>query len=95
MPEYFRERFFGNCRSLKSAKLRNASLESAELRGANLESADLHGARLVGADLSDADLVGANFKNIQWDEFTKWQGIQGWDQVKNIPPALKQKLRLQ
>ncbi len=165
MPEYLRERIFGNCRSLDSANLEKANLDSANLSGADLSSvnlsgadlslANLSGARLVdanlsgarlngvnlsgarldsanlsGADLSLANLSGVrlngvnfsgarlfvanlknaqlgcplsfentkpectNLENIKWGESTKWQGIEGWDEVQNIPPALKQQLGL-
>jgi hypothetical protein len=195
---YFRERFFGNCRSLENAKLEKANLNSANLSaamldnsnlsGANLDRASLSGAMLFGANLSRANLNSANLsgamldnsnlsrailfganlsgaildntnlsgarlfranlsgaildyanlseasldnanlsgaslfganlenakfgctedegenqqkirkcpnlKDIKWDEYTNWQGIQGWENVQNIPPALKQQLGL-
>jgi hypothetical protein len=169
IPVYFRERVFGNCRSLDSAKLDHASLDNVDLRGgslnnANLDNAnfshsDLRGAGLGGAnlhgasldqsklsrailiranlgdaililsDMSDvhldvANMSGAmlgyanlsnatfgcseykddkgnlrddecsNLKNIRWNEKTNWQGVQGWETVENIPPALKQQLGL-
>jgi Caspase domain/Pentapeptide repeats (8 copies) len=207
-PVYFRERVFGNCRSLKNAKLENADLNganlsgvylhSANLSGANLQIAnlsrayldranlsgarlssadldlsrlyktnlsgsdlsgvglartrlhysnfsrvklydtDLRGADLKGSNLSGADFYGAraskanfngsnlsgarlngahledarfacfddrsaenkrvrqcpNMQDIKWDKNTNWQGIQGWETVENIPPALKQQLGL-
>lgn len=127
VPAYLRERVFGNCRSLESAKLekadlRDANLSSAILRDANLSGARLSGAKLSGAELSSTNLSGAelrganlekvrftcveyidngkeirecsNLKDIAWSEITRWQGIKGWDQVENIPPALKQQLGL-
>jgi Caspase domain/Pentapeptide repeats (8 copies) len=60
IPEYFRERFFGYCRSLKSAGLEKASLSGENLSGANLSGANLSGADLNRANLSNADLNGAN-----------------------------------
>ncbi len=138
VPVYFRERVFGNCQSLQSAKLEKAYLLNANLSGANLSGANLSGADLLnganlsgagllnanlsGAYLSDANLSGAdlndanlknvkfgcfklimnrnqirkcsNLKDIKWNKDTRWQGIQGWDQVENIPPTLKQQLEL-
>ncbi len=188
---YFRERIFGNCRSLGNAKLDNANLYFANLRrvdlqgadlsraelshanlsGANLMSANLSnaalwGANLSGVDLGETSLSGAilirvnlsgatladtnlsdarlgeanlsratlaltnlsradlgranlqevrfkctkylsisekgkelrrlcsNLKDIKWDKYTNWQGIQGWETVENIPPALQQQLGL-
>jgi uncharacterized protein YjbI with pentapeptide repeats len=197
---YFRERVFGNCRSLAKAKLEGASLDFVNLSGAdlfmanlkgadlqysnwsgaflnsaNLSGASLHylnlsgasldsinlsGARIThsnwrgaklsranlsgtvihydvnlsGVDLSEANLSGASLlhainlsgawlynanlknvkfecsngrnekgeeirhcpdlKHVKWDKETNWQGIQGWENVENIPPALKQQLGL-
>ncbi|KAM3094613.1 pentapeptide repeat-containing protein [Phormidesmis sp. 146-12] len=60
VPQYFRERVFGNCRSLNNATLANASLTGENLSGAYLIGANLSGAYLIGANLSDANLSGAN-----------------------------------
>jgi hypothetical protein len=174
--EYFRERIFGNCRSLQNANLakahlvganlidtdfrsanlsganlgatlnvtfidgylgsvnlsgadlKDANLSGADLKGANLSGADLKGANLSGADLDSANLSGAdldsanlsgadlrsanlerakfncyeninrrkcpNLKDIKWHNGTNWLGIQGWENVDNILPALKQQLNL-
>jgi uncharacterized protein YjbI with pentapeptide repeats/energy-coupling factor transporter ATP-binding protein EcfA2 len=188
IPDYIRERAFGNCRSLSSANLKDADLSGANLSGANLSGANLSGALLIGANLSGALLIGANLsganlsnanlsganlryanlsgaaliganlsganliganlsgalliganlsgadlrnanlsgadlryaalqnvkfgcvdligenkqttdrcsnlKDIQWNQDTQWQGIQGWETVQNIPPALQQQLNL-
>jgi hypothetical protein len=63
MPEYFRERIFGNCRSLDKADLEKADLTSVNLSGASLGSANLSGANLGGANLSSARLGGANLSS--------------------------------
>jgi uncharacterized protein YjbI with pentapeptide repeats len=65
MPAYFRERIFGNCRSLtlanlEKARLVSADLSNASLGGANLSGASLDGANLSGASLNDANLNGAS-----------------------------------
>jgi uncharacterized protein YjbI with pentapeptide repeats len=72
MSQYFRERVFGNCRSLQSVDLRDANLREANLNGANLNDANLSGAKLslanlngayLGAKLSGADLSSANLSS--------------------------------
>jgi hypothetical protein len=35
-----------------------------------------------------------NLKDVQWNAQTNWQDIKGWETVENIPPALKQQLKL-
>jgi uncharacterized protein YjbI with pentapeptide repeats len=60
LPTYFRDRIFGNCRSLQSVDLSGAKLNSANLSGAYLVSANLSGADLSGAKLSGANLMAAN-----------------------------------
>ncbi|MBE9030659.1 pentapeptide repeat-containing protein [filamentous cyanobacterium LEGE 11480] len=60
IPAYLRERIFGNCRSLRNAKLEKADLWGANLSGADLWGANLSGADLWGANLSGADLLSAN-----------------------------------
>ena len=67
-PVYFRERFFGNCRSLESAKLNNANLRNINLSNTNLYRANLSNTRFYGTNLSgnkfmSADLSGADFNN--------------------------------
>lgn len=57
---YFKERMWGNCRSLESAKLVNAPLRYANLSGAYFYNADLRGAGFSGTDLSNANLEHAN-----------------------------------
>lgn len=57
---YFKERLFGNCRSLNSVSLVNVNLSDANLRGANLTGANLSGTNLSGANLSSANLSSAN-----------------------------------
>jgi uncharacterized protein YjbI with pentapeptide repeats len=200
VPDYLRARIFGNCRSLRNAKLDKAALEYANLSGVNLADADLHQASLAlanlsgavlnnanlnkatlgGADLNEAKLVGvdlnraelggtnlnkatlnganlssarlhdvnlnsvnlsganlsgailynvnltgavldranlgnskfsctegrstkneyqiirlcSNLKDIKWSKETNWQAIQGWENIEDIPPALKQQLGL-
>jgi Pentapeptide repeats (8 copies) len=60
MPAYFRERIFGNCRSLAFEKLEKVFLVDENLSGAYLSRAILSGADLSGADLSSAYLLFAN-----------------------------------
>ncbi|NJM46862.1 MAG: hypothetical protein HC860_12490, partial [Alkalinema sp. RU_4_3] len=59
-PVYFRERVFGNCRSLENAKLEKASLYFANLGGASFYRANLSGTNLDWANLSGASLNRAN-----------------------------------
>jgi hypothetical protein len=73
MFPYFRERVFGNCRSLNRSNLSNAQLNSENLSGAQLYRADLSNAQLnsvilIGAhldnvNLSTADLYKANLSD--------------------------------
>jgi Caspase domain/Pentapeptide repeats (8 copies) len=73
MSRYFRERLFGNCRSLNSAKLNGAQLNTenlsaaplynANLRNAQLNSVILIGTHLDNADLSNADLYSSNLSD--------------------------------
>ncbi len=73
LPNYFSERFFGNCRTLTYAPLSeaklifanliNASLRSANLIFANLINASLRSANLINASLRSANLSGANLIN--------------------------------
>lgn len=58
--QYFRERSFGNCRSLDNLDLKDASLFNANLSGASLDFANLSGANLDRLDLSGASLDFAN-----------------------------------
>jgi hypothetical protein len=93
---------------LSNANLSGADLSDANLSGADLSNANLGGADLIGANLKDIQfgcLEGtgssgkqirhcSNLEDIQWDKDTQWQGSKGWEQVENIPPALKQQLGL-
>jgi hypothetical protein len=93
---------------LNNAKLIEVNLDSADLTGADLTDADLSGVFLHSANLSGANLEGVKFgcltnkevkkcsslKDIEWNKDTNWQGIQGWENVENIPPELKQQLEL-
>lgn len=96
--------------NLRGVDLSGAKLEVVDLRSASLESANLSGVRFIGvnlsgANLSSANLAGAKFEcnqnrcpnlsDIKWNEKTNWQGIQGWENLQGIPPALKQQLDLQ
>jgi uncharacterized protein YjbI with pentapeptide repeats len=73
MSRYFRERVFGNCRSLNRANLNGAQLNTenlsgaplynANLRNAQLDSVILIGAHLDNADLSSADLYSSNLSD--------------------------------
>jgi uncharacterized protein YjbI with pentapeptide repeats len=91
--------------SLYNVNLNDASLLSANLSGSHLNGANLSGVSLVHAYLKNVrfgcfgfsdsgKLKCTNFKNVKWDKYTQWQGIQGWDEVQNIPPALKKQLGL-
>jgi uncharacterized protein YjbI with pentapeptide repeats len=62
MP-YFRERVFGNCRSLSNLELAKVNLYGMNLRGADLRNANLAFSELSNADLSQANLSGAKFEN--------------------------------
>jgi len=97
---------------LRDVNLSDAKLYNVDLHRATLESANLSGANFIGVDLSranleSANLAGAKFEcsnvryvrcpnlsDIEWNEKTNWRGIQGWENVQGIPPALKQQLEL-
>jgi hypothetical protein len=91
---------------LSGADLGGANLSGAELYKANLSGARFNNAKLSGADLRDANLKNIRFecflpfstcidmKDIQWDKGTNWEGIAGWELVKNVPPELKKQLNL-
>jgi hypothetical protein len=80
--------------NLSNANLSYTSLYKADLRKADLSKADLSKADLSKADLSNANLSKANFKNIFWDEDTKWENVRGLETAQNVPEALKQQLGL-
>jgi uncharacterized protein YjbI with pentapeptide repeats len=63
VPDYIRERFFGNCQTLSGVNLKSAVLENGKLSGANLHNANLDGASLGYADLTNADLTNANLRH--------------------------------
>ncbi len=69
LPTYFRERAFGNCRSLKNVNLMNAELSNTDLSNANLV-----GANLVGANLRNTDLSNANLRNTDLSNFISISG---------------------
>jgi uncharacterized protein YjbI with pentapeptide repeats len=60
IPTYFRERVFGNCRSLSGVNLNHANLNYANLSGSELSSANLSSAQLNSTNLSSANLDYAN-----------------------------------
>jgi Pentapeptide repeats (8 copies) len=62
-PNYVRERFFGNCRSLKKARLSQIKLNGMNLNGSDLRGTDLTGTDFSNTDLSYADLSGAILSN--------------------------------
>jgi uncharacterized protein YjbI with pentapeptide repeats/predicted Zn-dependent protease with MMP-like domain len=89
---------------LSEVNLIGSSLQKTDLRAANLNGATLRRVNLTGADLSNANLEKikfaclefkggrkqcSNLKDIKWNEQTNWKGIQGWETVENIPPALE------
>lgn len=78
--EYFRERVFGNCRSLQNAKLAKADLRAANLSGADLRTANLEKAKFQCFE-DKVDVINKksqkirecpNLKDIKWNEKTKW-----------------------
>ncbi|WP_341532188.1 pentapeptide repeat-containing protein (plasmid) [Nostoc sp. UHCC 0302] len=78
--------------SLNGADLQGAYLCNASLNGANFRGANLSGANLNSADLRDADFRGAYLTEIIWNEFTRWEDVQGLEAAINVPQALlKQK----
>jgi Pentapeptide repeats (8 copies) len=96
--------------NLVDARLFLADLTGADLTGTNLVGARLHGAYLKHATFRCSEPgtylyekyekfdMGRrkcpNLKDIKWDKDTNWQGIQGWETVENIPPALQRQLGL-
>ena len=80
--------------NFNSANLSDANLSNANLSYTSLYKADLSKADLSKADLSNANLSKANFKNIFWDEDTKWENVRGLETAQNVPEALKQQLGL-
>lgn len=93
---------------LRNANLRWANLDNADLSAADLDAADftrtsLRGTNLKGANFACSEGINAlekrtrlctNLEDIEWDKNTQWQGTTGWEQVENIPLALKQQLGL-
>ncbi|MBE9106630.1 pentapeptide repeat-containing protein [Nostoc cf. edaphicum LEGE 07299] len=85
--------------NLSGADLSYVNLSSADLSGANLKRANLKGANLCGADLWGANLSRANLSqkssgDMDWDENTNWENVEGLDTAVNVPKALKKQLRL-
>ncbi|MBP5974151.1 pentapeptide repeat-containing protein [Brasilonema sp. CT11] len=81
--------------NLSAANLSDAYLSGVDLSDAYLSAANLSGAYLRRADLSGADLSNEPFGDIEWDENTKWENVQGLETAFNVPKALKQQLGLQ
>jgi len=84
---------------LSYSDLSEASLLwNTNLSGADLRSANLHKVKFDCQEYTNEQnqfiRLCPNLKDIQWDEETNWQGIQGWENVENIPPALRQQLEL-
>ncbi|MGV0102859.1 hypothetical protein NSTCB13_01415 [Nostoc sp. DSM 114160] len=79
---------------LSGANLKRANLTRANLEGANLKGANLSGADLWGANLSRANLSQKKLGDIDWDENTNWENVEGLDTAVNVPKALKKQLRL-
>jgi uncharacterized protein YjbI with pentapeptide repeats len=65
IPTYFRERVFGNCRSLSSKNLGYAKLNGTNLSGANFNGTNLSGANFNDTDLSGAQFIDANLNSTQ------------------------------
>ena len=96
--------------NLSNLILQSVVLEDSYLHGVNMSNTSLIGTNLSRVNLADANLqkakfgcftskvdgkkICSNLKDIQWNEKTNWQGIQGWETVENIPLALKQQLGL-
>ena len=94
--------------NLSNLILQSVVLEDSYLHGVNMSNTSLIGTNLSRVNLADANLqkakfgcftskidgkkICSNLKDIQWNEKTNWQGIQGWETVENIPLALKQQL---
>ncbi len=88
--------------NLGGANLTSANLSETRLIAVNFSTADLSGTNLNGVKFGCYEYtntnpylrVCTNLKDIKWNKDTNWQGIQGWETVENIPPALKQQLGL-
>jgi hypothetical protein len=65
--------------NLRGADLVGAHLGNADLRDADLRDANLDGTVLLGADLRGADLTGATIVGFQWNCFTRWSGVLGFE----------------
>ncbi|MEH2182015.1 pentapeptide repeat-containing protein [Nostoc sp.] len=78
---------------LSGANLKGANLSRANLKGANLKGANLSGADLWGANLSRANLSQKSWGDMDWDENTNWENVEGLDTAVNVPEALKKQLR--
>ncbi|QSJ14068.1 pentapeptide repeat-containing protein [Nostoc sp. UHCC 0702] len=89
---------------LSGADLSGADLTGVDLSGAYLSGTNFNRANFSRANLSDANASDANlnstdlsdgfFGDIQWDEYTNWENVQGLDTATNVPEALKQQLGL-
>ncbi|MBW4593022.1 MAG: pentapeptide repeat-containing protein [Brasilonema angustatum HA4187-MV1] len=80
---------------LRGAYLSDVNLIGAFLGGTNLSGVDLSCADLTGADLSGAYLSDEIFGDIWWDEYTRWENVQGLEKALEVPKALKQQLGLE
>jgi energy-coupling factor transporter ATP-binding protein EcfA2 len=78
--------------NLSSASLIGTNFDHANLDFANLSRTNLNNANLRCASLMGTNLSGASLEGVQWDEKTNWDGISGWNTVKNIPPELEKQL---
>jgi uncharacterized protein YjbI with pentapeptide repeats len=86
---YFRERIFGNCRSLQDVKLNRANLEFLNLSGADIKSADLSDANIKSADLSGAylwyaNLSGADLKSVNLGNAALWYANLSGADLKSV-----------
>ena len=82
--------------NLSEARLSNVNFREASLVNVDLKNA--HSSCSEGHSLKNGvqtiTYSCPNLQGIKWDKETNWQGIQGWETVENIPPALKQQLGL-
>lgn len=96
--------------NLQGAYLDKANLEDADLRDANLAGACLKGANLKNAkfgrhpnfgvetfqigNLGTFQMTEVSLKDIEWDEYTNWEGVTGLETIKNVPQELIEQLAI-
>jgi hypothetical protein len=83
--------------NLSGVNFYNTNLSGVFFPGTNLSNTMLENANLENvtfACISDRPIDCPNMKDIKWNENTRWKGIKGWENVRNIPPELKKQLNL-